>query len=920
MKLLAAFVAHERRLALRSLRFRISALLYVAAATAPAVVAWLRRGRGESLVGSASYALETQQVLPALTAVFALLLSVDALTREREEGSWSTLSLCGVSSGGYLLYRWLSLQVLLLPLSALPVALSALAAGAALGGPAAVDPGAFVFPWLMHVVPLAASVSAFGLGVGTIAGGPVGAVVLGGFWLYLLPYLLNSALFALGMRVPGPTDAFFLQQLGISLRRLTQIDSPGRSFGGAFPLPASDAPFDPAVAAEQLVHMLAFPAALAALALGLAVRYLRRTRPDVRPWRIRPDHPLRTFLGTVARLRERYTVDPRPSRADLLVLGLGLLVAAGAVLLLDGRARHYEALGRVRYDAERRQGPPPTPADVLPGRWRIAGRIGPGRGVDLTVTAEVVNRGRVPRSHLAFSLNPHLRLREASTARGPVAVKRAWDRLSLELSTPLAPGERRTLRFRLAGEPAQILFTPTTGSYVSFQKRFDEHLHAQFARSLLDFSASYRISSLSPRRIELEAMDLTPLPRYQTWQLDDDRRVRKETFHPQADLELDLATPRGVLLAGSCGDLGSDGRLQGSCRLPLSELAVLGGRYRLLPAPAAGPKVAVYPTHAALGELHLGFVGQGAVRLEQAWPGLEDPGRMAVLEWPGDERLFSIDPLSALWSYRPYNRFDLPFVMLGNLVLVAEEDVKRKNVLLKPEVFTAAVVTERLSRRRTPAIEDAQLFNFLLRRLVFERLGLGVRGGAAVGPLRPGWDGLVRIPPPADTTSWLYWESRFGPLVSGLGHLMGEETLRQAVDEVLSREPERPATRQELYAVLERRGGPEARRFIADNLLAGGIAEPVLDAVELRQTGEGWQVTGRVQNRGDALARCRVVLATDLGPVETLVRAEPGGASPFVLTSRRRPLTVFLDPERECHRLIPNGAPRDRVFFEAVVR
>jgi hypothetical protein len=58
------------------------------------------------------------------------------------------------------------------------------------------------------------------------------------------------------------------------------------------------------------------------------------------------------------------------------------------------------------------------------------------------------------------------------------------------------------------------------------------------------------------------------------------------------------------------------------------------------------------------------------------------------------------------------------------------------------------------------------------------------------------------------------------------------------------------------------------------------------------------------------------VLTTDLGPVSALVRAEGEKDGAFDLHSTRKPQAVLLDPDKECHRLVPNGAPGDRVFFQ----
>jgi hypothetical protein len=909
VRLAAAFAAHELRTQGRSLRFRVLAALYVIAGATPAAVIWLRRDQAGAAIGGATFAAETLDVLPVLTAVFAFLISLDAITREQDEGAWSTVSLTGMSSSGYLLRRWLALQAILLPLLTLPL-LAAAGAAVAMCGPGVVAAGPFLGPWLMHVVPIALAFSALAIGVGTIAGGALNAFLLGAFVLALLPALVNDLLGLFGFRV-GSQDWLSMLPLFRSFRRLVNLGD----WADSFPLVVSESPYDARVSGEQLLSAAAVPVALSAAALGFAVRYLRRTRPDVRPWRARPDHPLRTFLGTVARLRERYTPDPAPAGADLLALGLALLLTAGASALILDRARHYEALGHARFAAERSEGPDPTPADVVPGRWRVEGKIGADRRVDLTVTAEMRNLGSASRGHLAFALNPFLKIAEARAGEGRLTLSRSWDRLAVDLSPPIPPGGRRELRFRLAGEPARVVTAPGPYNGWSFYKQFGKHLSARFARDLLDVASSYRVPSISPRRIELSAADLSPIPRYQAWKLDEDQEVLGESYIPQADVEVALTGPGDLLLADACGGVARAGRLADRCRLPLAELCVLGGRYRLLPAPAGGTTVAVYPAHAVLGALHLGFVTEGTRRLGEAWPGASDLRRMVVMEWPADG-VFDADAVGQAWIDRWRDTYDRALGLRGNLVLLSEADVTRDK-LLKPDAFVAELVASRLVRRRALAADDSLFFLQLFRNIALQRLGLGPESGAAVTGIRPGQGGMLSIPPPKDYYSGLYWRSRFPALVSALRHRMGEEALRQAVDELLSRTDEqRPGTRQELFETLARHGGPDLPLFLKENFVQGGLAEPVLDRVEFRQAADGWRVTGRLHNLGNAEALCKVALTTDLGPVETLVRAAAEGDGSFELRTTHRPLAVLLDPDQECHRLVPNGAPRDRVFFQ----
>lgn len=914
MKLFAAFAAHELRTQARSLRFRVLAAAYVLAGSAPATMAFARRLESEATIGGATYAAETLAVLPSLTAVFVFLVSLDGITREQEDGAWSTVTLAGISNAGYLLRRWLALQAVLLPLTLVPFLAAAVAAAAA-GGPAAVTAGPLAIPWLLCVAPLTLATSALALGLGTIAGGTVNAFLLGGLALVLVPALVGSLLGRFGVRLASPLAWIDPRALFFSVQRMGAVLGPESVWLRAFPLAVSESPYDAGVAAEQYLARAAVPAALAAAVLGLAVLFLRRNRPDVRPMRIAPGHPLRTFLTTVARLREQYTPDPLPAREDLAALALALLVTAGASAAILGRAHRYQALGEARFAAEGSRSPAPMPNDLRPGRWRVEGTLGSGGEVSLALALEIRNLGREPRAHLGFELNPFLRIESAAADVGRAAVVRRWNRVGVDLEPPIPPAGSRELRLRLAGLPGETVFNLGSDGESSFHRLFSRHLHARFSRDFADLSRSYQVPAVSARRVDLAASALLPVPRYQSWKLNDELEIPEETFLPPADVSLSLAAPRDLFLADSCGAAARAGRLLSRCRISPAELAVAGGRYQVLAGAARnGATAAVYPFHARLGELHLGFLTQGTRKLEEAWPGLGDLRRTVLVEWPGPH-VHELDTSRYAWM-ELWDDFGEQRVRVeGDLVLLREKDLIRTKPI-DPDSLVAEIVASRLARRRTIAPDDALFFRQLFRALALQRLGLGEESGATVAGLRPGQEKIVHIPPPAEPYSTVYWGKRFPALVAALRLRMGEEPLRRAVDELLSRGSAEPATRAELYSLLRERSEVPVDRMIEDFFVAGLLPEPVLEGVALRRAGDGWQVTGRMVNQGDGEALCKIVLTTDLGPVETTARAGGGEAGSFALTTAHRPQAVWLDPDRQCHRLARAVSFADRVYFE----
>ena len=175
-------------------------------------------------------------------------------------------------------------------------------------------------------------------------------------------------------------------------RRILRIA--GGPLVALFPMEMSESPWDGGWPPSSTCTRGAAVALSAAP--GFAVRTCAAPGRTCGPLRIGPAHPLRDFLLIVARLRERYAPDPRRPGRTCWRSALALLLAVGAWPARGARGA-LPALGTdcaSRGDLGR---PRPHPADVVPGRWRVEGALGPDRGVTLAVTAELRNLGRLPR-------------------------------------------------------------------------------------------------------------------------------------------------------------------------------------------------------------------------------------------------------------------------------------------------------------------------------------------------------------------------------------------------------------------------------------------------------------------------------------------------------------------------------------------
>jgi hypothetical protein len=877
VRLAVTLLAHEARIQLRSLRFRVVATLFLALTAVAPVLTFLRREAMSSRIGAATYPAETMVFLPPAVLIVAFLLSVDGLTRERHQGAWSTLSLAPFSNAGWVLGRFLALWTVTAVLGALPLGLGA--ALAKIGG-APVEPWAFVLPWLLQVAPVAALGVAAGLACGAVGDGAVPGIAL----LLLAITAGGSALAKLGRWgfEHGLSDQWlgwrFLDYRAGRVLEAVAGEVPRYWWEKGMPFPASEAPLDVPTDAAGHVPYLIPCLALGLLSLAVAPRLLRRSRRDLPPWKVGPDHPLRSFVALAARLRDRYAPDPRLGPRDRRLAIV--LVAAGLLSygFLAQRASERREVGRDRWHAERTPPPVMSPS-VVPGAWSVTGSLC-GRFLELEVEAEMENRGAEPASRLTFALNPGLEI-EILGSESPegVSFERDWDRVSVIPSRELAPGESRPLRFTLRGEPTTIHFS--LGGR-TFQQGF--HHFAKKGGLALGLAPSRREPRVSPRWTELGPGNLYPLPRYTPWDLvapqqswQGGRVVPPEMVDPRVDLTIRIAVEcPGLELVDSCGARVEQGKLESACSLPVGSYALVGGRREWVEGRQA---FLVVPSHAGVVEALRRDLSRAGERIAAAWP--EGERAMEVRE-----RL----------------------LILGEESFVAREP-------LPPDELASVVLGSWLSRRRSPVPEEAFLQRWLLETLAERRVSPR-QASSAILPANRAGAGLYAVDLSAVGYPAPQAERRLAALLATLEGRLGPAVLRAGVEVFLSGSG--PGRLEELFEILGRESGQEAwtGTFYREYLRGKAVPQLALTDVTFSQDGKGWTARGRVVNEGDGALTCPVTLTTEIAPVTTEVEIPSGGSASFVLSSPYRPQAVFLDPEESCLRYRPLNA-RERVDFEA---
>ncbi|MEA2237883.1 MAG: hypothetical protein QOC81_2607 [Thermoanaerobaculia bacterium] len=878
MTLFRVFLAHEMLTQWRSMRFRALAAVYVIVTSAPAAAMFFISGRTPRAIGPAAFNMFLLSEQPLLTALLAAGLAIDALSRERDDGSFGVLSVAPISSAGYVLCRWLAIVAVCIPISLAPTIVSAaLAIHTRLTLPLL---PMFAEGWLLSVLPALLVSSALALALGTITGRAVLSIIFVAALFTIGLDTMNGLLFHVHrLNFDGPGDLFAGGE-----RRIQELSWAIRGYW--FPDTPSDAAFPLRARSRALLSRAGITTAMTIVLLALSAFYLRRTRRDLRPWNVRETHPLRTLIRTANRIREEYAPDSGTSSADRVVFVAALALAALLVGSIIHEQSTFASLASQRYAAETSQGVP-TSTSISAESLRIDGDISSGGSLRSHAEAVIRNNAERPETHLSFALNPNVALQRLAANAGTARARRVWERLDVELDPPLAPHQSRTLSFDLAGLPGEIDFALQSPG--NFRAQWTRYRTAKESIFLTDLSRSAILPAATEVRMRLRASDVAPILRYSPWTLRPDEQGEgfiPETIATNTALDLRLRHPYSIAV-DSCGVLAARGAIVSRCRTDLALYLIFAGPMAQKPLGPAATLVFI-PSHEVLAQAHSQSLASSIRIASEAWPQLSLAPHLIFIERP-------TEPRDRMWfnDFQPW----LTVEQIGSRgsVFFVPETLLTTTKPVNANVFAASIIAGTLRGKRRVVPEEAGFFTRFFTAVAIGRLGM--RKATSVEP------GAGFTPETAPLLSEFYRpESRMSKVLATLEYRIGAGHFVDGINDFVLRGGEQAGTAKELLGAIGKAGGIDLTQAYEDYFVGRALPQLTLADVTFHRAGQTWDVTGAVENKGTGEAFVPIVLRTSQGSLFQTIRVTTGGRTPFTFSSAGEPHALQLDPDRVCYR------------------
>jgi len=517
----------------------------------------------------------------------------------------------------------------------------------------------------------------------------------------------------------------------------------------------------------------------------------------------------------------------------------------------------------------------------------------------LTSSSELTirNEGPVPQRFLSFQLNHALKVERLGVSSGRVSMSRLWDRIGAKLTPPIGPGQSRRILFSIKGRPAFEEFN--LNGRGSFSARYRHYLHATEAVDLSDLSRSSTDRLVTPIRVDLTAVDLTPVPRYTAWTLvatTGDERGQAipigDGVRPATDLRVSIRAPRGSVIADSCGSIARGGdRLIGLCTMPIVDYRLAGGPLDLI---AAGDRavLAIIPAHRPLVAVYAPEFVESADLARSAWPGLLLPARLVFMERP----MRTSD--SWLRGSRSWGRTE-EIESSGALQIIAEESFRARHAFGAVPI-AVDLIAQSLSGQRPIDPAEQHFITTFFSAAAASRLGSGQNRGAVVVGGMP------------DTRPLLHGDSgvndRMRGVLAYLEYLAGPDRLVEGINRFVEGGRAGPGTARELFRDIEGTARIPLDRYYSDFIEGEALPVLTLTHVEFRHAGSEWVVSGLLENKGSGQLFCPLVLRTEFEPVRKTIVIDSHQSVAFSFTTRYGPRAVQLDPDRVCYRHAAIGA------------
>ncbi len=855
-----AFTGHEMRLRLRSGRFAAVVFAYAAFCAVTPVVLAAVATRSRYFIGLEAFASAGMIVQPLATALFAGVAAIDALTREREEGSFAVTALSGSSAAGYVMRRWIAVVAIVLVVTLIPIAVSIGIASVA--HHQAAPPAAFLLRWFVQVVPVAVIFSALCLALGTISGRPAAAAIAAA--------LIFTAGIGVINDIAAHSHRHFDALAGLVLPDSTQVQRLSWVLKGWMtPELPTEAGYDLRNEAAATFPAMALPAAIAVLLFGLTPLYVRRTRRDIRPWQIPADSPVRTLCVAVNRIRTELAPDGTPDISDRIAATIGLVASVVIAILL---ARRYDAYARLAADAYAalQHGPTEMSAAVQPKA--VEAQVGI-TGDELHSQGSIVlrNAGGAPVTHLAFEVSPGMRVSAIGISRGRAVTQRRWNRLGVELTPALAPGEERRLQFTLDGRPGNFRF-PFRAEFAESYRVFRR---ATTSVDLTDMSRSYFDSAVSSSRLLLRAIDLAPVPRYTPWKAGDEEST------PVSDVHIRLSYPP-VIAADACGVVGR-GQIASHCWTPFGAYAVIGGsRYQTASLGESATLLYLDAYHDFV-PLHSASLREAMRIAREGWPFVVQRSPAVFVEVPTERTR----PGAQRW-------WDESIRMMGYVYALPERMLDRKQAV-DPSAVAASLIANAVEMQRRIAAPDASAYRAFVETVAEADTGSRRITAVVPGTAAPLTEPLLSVRDKAVSSQ------RISGVVAELEYRVGHDRLKDAMNEFVHASTV-PGTTAELIDTIGRHGGVDLRRFYSDYFTGDALPKLTLADVTFDKQQSGWLVKGTLVNEGTGESFCPIVLRTGAGSMTQTIRVDSHQAVPFTFVATAAPHALQLDPLKVCYR------------------